>query len=161
MAVTEGISSERLTLTPLEPSDAPEMVAVLSDPALYEYTGGEPPTLAELEERYRFQAGGSPREGEIWHNWILRLDRTAIGFVQATVIDGSADMAWVVGTEWQGSGFATEAARAMRDWLAGNGVRDFTAHIHPDHLASQAVARRLGLSPTGEVDEEGEAVWAG
>jgi len=137
------------------------MVSVLSDSDLYVFTGGEPPTLAELEERYRFQAAGSPRDGEIWHNWIIRLDGVAIGFVQATVIEESADLAWVVGTDWQGSGYATEAAQAMRDWLAASGVSAFTAHINPDHLASQAVAVRLGLEPTGEVDEEGEGVWAG
>lgn len=157
----ETISSERLTLTPLDPSDASEMVSVLSDPDLHVFTGGVPPTLAELEERYRFQEAGSPRDGEIWHNWIIRREGAAIGFVQATVIDGSADLAWVVGKAWQGSGYASEAARAMRDRLAASGVLRFTAHIHPDHVASQAVANRLGLSPTGQVDEEGETVWAG
>ncbi|HEU4320736.1 MAG TPA: GNAT family N-acetyltransferase [Acidimicrobiia bacterium] len=159
--MTERISSEHLTLSPLDPSDASDMVLVLSDPNLYVFTGGEPLTLPELEERYRFQTAGSPREGEIWHNWIIRRDGAAIGFVQATVIDGSADLAWVVGKVWQGSGHGTEAALAMRDWLAASGVVGFTAHIHPDHVASQTVASRLGLSPTDLVDEDGEEVWAG
>lgn len=161
LPTTEPIGSERLTLTPLEPPDASEMVSVLADPGLYTFTGGDPPTLAQLDERYRFQTAGAPRDGETWHNWIIRLDGTAIGFVQATVIDGSADLAWVVGTEWQGSGYATEASRAIRDWLADGGVRRFSAHIHADHLASQAVAARLGLEPTDEIDDDGEMVWMG
>jgi hypothetical protein len=35
--------TERLTLEPLRPEHADEMVAVLGDPALYEFTGGTPP----------------------------------------------------------------------------------------------------------------------
>lgn len=161
MPATEPIATERLTLTPLHPSDASEMVSVLSDPDLYFFTGGEPPALEELEERYRFQTAGSPRDGEIWHNWIIRLHGAAIGFVQATVIDGSADLAWVLGTAWQGLGYATEASLAMRDWLSAGGVTRFTAHIHPDHVASQGVAARLGLDATDRVDDDGETVWVG
>jgi hypothetical protein len=69
------------------------MVAVLGDPALYEFTGGEPPTLDELRERYERQAvGRSPDRSEEWLNWIVRItdDGHAIGFVQATIRDGRA-----------------------------------------------------------------------
>ena len=47
------IDTERIRLCPLEVSDAGEMASVLADASLYEFTGGEPPTVAELEERYR------------------------------------------------------------------------------------------------------------
>ena len=159
MSVTEPLRTSRLTLTPLAVADAREMVDVLADPALYTFTGGEAPTLAQLEDRYRYQSAGSLRIGEIWHNWILRLDGTAIGFVQATVEGASAELAWVVGTPWQGSGFGTEASRAVRDWLADHGTTRFSAHIHPDHRASGAIATRLGLQPTGRLDDDGEMVW--
>jgi RimJ/RimL family protein N-acetyltransferase len=33
-----------------------------------------------------------------------------------------------------------------------------TAYVHPGHAASQAVARRAGLSPTDEI-VDGEVVW--
>lgn len=159
MSVTESLSTARLTLTPLDAADAAEMVGVLSDPALYTFTGGMPPTLGQLEELYRRQSAGSPWDGEIWHNWILRLDGTAIGYVQATVKDDNADLAWVVGIPWQGSGYATEASAAVRDWLAERVAARFSAHIHPDHSASQAIATRLGLQPTGQLDDEGEMIW--
>ncbi|MEX0620616.1 MAG: GNAT family N-acetyltransferase [Acidimicrobiia bacterium] len=159
MSVTEAISTERLTLTPLAVADAPEMVGVLSDPALYTFTGGTPPTLGQLEELYRRQSAGCPWGGEIWHNWIIRLDGMAIGYVQATVRDDSADLAWVVGSPWQGSGYATEASEAVRDWLASRGGAMFSAHIHPDHSASHAIATRLGLRHTGQLDDEGEMIW--
>lgn len=149
----------RLVLSPLEVTDASEMVGVLSDPRLYEFTGGEPPTLDGLEERYRHQVVGSPHPGESWHNWILRFDGVAVGFVQATVVGETADLAWVVGVQWQRQGFASEASLAMRDWLRDRGVVRLTAHIHPEHVASMAVATRLGLRPTDQLDDEGEQVW--
>lgn len=147
-------------LTPLDVADAAEMVDVLSDPELYTFMGGEPPTLDQLEELYRHQIAGSTGDLETWHNWILRLGGMAIGFVQATVKGEAADMAWVVGSSWQGFGYATEACEAMRNWLADQGIARFSAHIHPDHIASKAVAVKLGLQPSGQRDDDGELIFA-
>ena len=157
--MTESINTSRLTLTPLDVADAAEMVDVLSDPALYAFTGGTPPNFAQLLELYRHQTSGAPRGGDIWHNWILRLDGSAIGYVQATVKGVCADLAWFVGVPWQGSGYATESSQAVRDWLADRGVARFSAQIHPDNGASRAVATRLGLRPTGQSDADGEMIW--
>ncbi|MFI6133557.1 GNAT family N-acetyltransferase [Micromonospora sp. NPDC051141] len=71
-----------------------------------------------------------------------------------------AEIAWVVGTAWQGRGIATEAARGMTGWLGQRGVRTLVAHIHPDHLASAAVATACGLSPT-DTWHDGEVRWTG
>ncbi len=159
MLVTEPIATTRLTLTPIEVADAAEMVDVLSDPSLYAFTGGMPPTLAQLEDRYRHQSAGADGDDEIWHNWVLRLDDKAIGYVQATVKGDHADLAWVVGVPWQGFGYATEASVAMKDWLRDHGAARFSAHIHPDHSASQAIAARLELQPTRRLDDDGEMIW--
>lgn len=158
---TEEIRTERLVLAPLRVDDAAEMVGVLSGEALYEFTGGEAPSLAELTARYQAQVAGPEGGAEIWHNWIVRsmASGVALGFVQATVVDDVADVAWVVGLKWQGRGFAKEAAAGMRDWLEALGIRRFEAHIHPGHTASQRVARAIGLRPTGKVDEDGEEIW--
>jgi RimJ/RimL family protein N-acetyltransferase len=72
----------------------------------------------------------------------------------------TAALAWVVATSRQGEGLATEAARAMRDWLRDRGVTRFVADIHPDHGASAAVARQLGLAATDE-RRDGEVRWVG
>ena len=44
--------TERIGLRPLSPDDAPEMAKVLADPALYQYTGGTPPTVEGLTGQY-------------------------------------------------------------------------------------------------------------
>jgi RimJ/RimL family protein N-acetyltransferase len=88
-----------------------------------------------------------------------------VGVFQATITEDAAGartaaLAWIVATSRQGEGLATEAARAAVDWLRERGVTRFAASIHPDHGASAAVARHLGLAPTDE-RRGGEVRWVG
>jgi hypothetical protein len=46
--MTTEFTSARLTMSPLRAEGADEMFAVLNDPALHEFTGGQPATLDEL-----------------------------------------------------------------------------------------------------------------
>ncbi|MEZ5096998.1 MAG: GNAT family N-acetyltransferase [Nocardioides sp.] len=158
----QTIRTDRLLLTPLRPGDAEEMVLVLASPRLYDVIGGAPPTVEELRVRYAAQARGeSPDGSEEWLNWVVRhTDGTPVGTLQATVDrrDGRADVAWVIGADWQGRGYAAEAAAAMVTALIGAGVSWVTAHIHPTHHASQAVARSCRLTPTPE-HHDGEQRW--
>ena len=136
---------------------------MLADEQLYRFTGGHPPALVELQARYRLWATGhSPDGSEEWLNWIVRLahDGRAIGTLQATIAGdgGRADIAWVIGLPWQGHGYASEAARSLAAALTERGIKTLTAHIHPDHQSSAAVARRAGLRPTNAL-EDGEIVW--
>ncbi len=163
----DAVDTPRLRLEPLSAAHTAELHPVLADPALYAFTGGSPPSLPELRARHARQlAGASPDGSQGWLNWVLRLrDGGAVaGFVQATVTrDGdalAADLAWLVGTAVQGRGLAAEAAVAVVAALRGRGVARFGAWVHPGHAASQAVARRCGLAPTGEV-VDGEVRWAG
>ena len=156
------MTTRRLTLEPLQVEHADEMVPVLASAALYEFTGGAPPDIAGLAKRYRSQVAGSGDPGEEWRNWIIRSisGGEAVGFVQADIVDAEAELAWLVGVEHQYQGFAAEAARAMMTELEGLGIRRFTAHIHPEHLASQRVAAAVGLARAGHVDDDGEEIWA-
>ncbi|MFI0239759.1 GNAT family N-acetyltransferase [Streptomyces sp. NPDC016845] len=158
------MATARLDLLPLEVAHAPEMAEVLSDPALHTFIGGAPHTPDALRARYERLTAGSPDPAVTWLNWVIRLrDESCLtGTVQATVNGPAAlaEIAWVVGTRWQGRGIAGEAARGLVDWLAsGRRVRTVIAHIHADHHASAAVARSAGLAPT-DIVEDGETRWS-
>ncbi len=93
---------------PLSVAHAGEMAEVLADPALHAFIGGAPLSPPELRARYERLAAGSPDPAVTWLNWVVRLrseDRLT-GTVQATLTDGGrvAEVAWVVGTAWQGRG---------------------------------------------------------
>ncbi|MEM8618938.1 MAG: GNAT family N-acetyltransferase [Actinomycetota bacterium] len=158
----ERLTTDRLVLEPLQLAHADEMVAVLADDRLYEYTGGSAPTLDALVDRYRHQIRGPGRDNEEWFNWIARrIDSGAVvGYVQATVIDERANVAWLVGVDHQRQGFAGEAAKAMLAWLVKHGVRSFSAHVAVDHIASARVAERIGMERTNATDDNGEEVWS-
>jgi RimJ/RimL family protein N-acetyltransferase len=163
----EALTTQRLVLEPLRPDHARELAPVLADPALHAFTGGQPAAEDELRARFARQAEGrSPDGTQGWLNWVARdrATRAPLGTVQATITDDAgvrtAALAWVVATSRQGEGLATEAARAARDWLADQSVTRFVAHIHPDHGASAAVARHLGLAAADE-RRDGEVRWVG
>jgi RimJ/RimL family protein N-acetyltransferase len=164
---TQALEGERLVLEALQAAHADEMAPVLDDPALHMFIGGEPATHEQLRSRYAKQVVGGLADGaERWLNWVAR-DRSsgdAVGYVQATVTTQvgrrCADVAWVIGVAHQGRGYAREAAQLMTDWLRGQGVDVVTAHVHPDHHASNAVARRIGLHPTSTI-VDGEVRWQG
>lgn len=158
------IETGRLSLVPLAVEHADEMAEVLSDPALHVFIGGAPHSPQALRARYERLVTGSPEPSVTWWNWVIRLreEKRLTGTVQATITAAergrAAEVAWVVGTAWQGRGIATEAARGLVVWLQEQGVQGICAHIHPDHHASAAVATAVGLAPTGHW-HEGEIRW--
>ena len=152
-------------IRPPSVDDAPAMAEVLSAASLYEFTGGSPPSAAELARRYALQVVGvSPDGQEQWINEVVVLEPhdRPIGYVQATIPSAGvpAEIAWVIGEAWQGHGYATRAAQLLVELLAGRGVTELVAHIHPENIASQKIAQRLGLQPT-DLIVDGEIRWEG
>jgi RimJ/RimL family protein N-acetyltransferase len=161
----QGWRTERLDLEPLTADHAAELAPVLDDAALHEFIGGAPLPALALAQRYaRLAARRSPDGHQLWGNWVMRVRETgiAVGTMQVTMpaggaAAGPAEVAWVVGRQAQGRGYAKEAARGLVALLREAGWT-VAAHIHPAHLASQRVARAAGLSPTQEV-QDGEVRW--
>jgi RimJ/RimL family protein N-acetyltransferase len=161
----QGWRTERLDLEPLTAEHAAELAPVLDDTALHEFIGGAPLPAAALARRYaRLAARRSPEGHQLWGNWVMRVRDTgkSVGTVQVTMpaggpAAGPAEVAWVVGVQAQGHGYAKEAACGLVALLREAGWT-VVAHIHPAHLASQRVARAAGLSPTEEV-HDGEVRW--
>jgi RimJ/RimL family protein N-acetyltransferase len=162
---TPALVAPRLRLEPLRVQHAEELSPVLDDVRLHEFVGGRPLRLEELRGRYARQIVGRSADGrQRWFNWVVRerASGLAVGQLQATVTLGppeQAELAWTIGTGFQGRGYAQEAAAEIARWLTQHGVDELSAHIHPDHVASIRVARSLGLSPTEQM-VGGEVRWS-
>jgi RimJ/RimL family protein N-acetyltransferase len=63
------------------------------------------------------------------------------------------EIGWLLFNGQEGRGYATEAARALRDWAFGpRGLETLVSYIDPRNARSRAVAERLG----GRLDAEAE-----
>jgi RimJ/RimL family protein N-acetyltransferase len=157
-----SLLSKRLRLTPVIGAHAEAMFTVLSDDILYEYTGGSPPqSVVDVEKWFSALESRKSTDGdELWLTWLMFTvgGDAAIGYVQATVGNSKADIAWLVGSKWQGTGYASEAAATLTSWLVASNVEAISAHIHPNHIASKGVASAAGLHNSGQM-EDGEEIW--
>jgi RimJ/RimL family protein N-acetyltransferase len=62
------------------------------------------------------------------------------------------ELGWALARAHSGNGYATEAARAVRDWAYHHRqVSQLISLISPDNFASRRVAERLGATPTERV----------
>ena len=157
------IETSALKLSPVFRSDTPSLYELLKEPRLYLFTAdrplGSPEELGQRIEGWERRL--SPDGRELWLNWTIRERNTSavVGYVQASVSESVAELAWVVGVPYQSHGIATEAARAVVGWISSRFAVGLKANIHPNHTASQSVAQKLGLKATSDVSPEGEIVW--
>lgn len=152
------IDSDSLVLAPIRGEDAKRLAGLLAEPLLREWLAQDVDGLRNRFERW--ESGNSP-DGESWLNWMVssRTDGRALGWVQATVGNGRAVIAYAILPGERGRGIATEAVRALARWLHDQpGITVVEANIAPDNGASQSVAANAGFAPTDRV-RAGEVVW--
>ena len=100
------------------------------------------------------------------HGFILRQREGDIfvgqcGFKKPPTPEGSVEIAYGIAAEYQGKGYATEAAEALVIFaFADPNVRVVLAHTLPEANASTRVLTKCGFQFTGEViDPEDGRVW--
>jgi [ribosomal protein S5]-alanine N-acetyltransferase len=149
--VTLVLETARLTLRPMTPGDVDALAAVLGDPVAMRY----------------YPAPFTRDQVEGWIQWSLQ-NYTDFGYgLWAVVLKGSQQCIGDCGLTWQRVGYseerqlevgwhirrnlwnrglATEAGLACRDY-ARDVIRQsrLISIIGPHNLASQAVARKLGM----------------
>lgn len=95
----------------------------------------------------------SPDGTELWLNWTVFEGQQVIGTIQAsvTLVDQSAAVAYVFGPMFWGQGYATEAMRALLDFLSGLGVGRARANLDTRNVASARLVERLGFVRVAEL----------
>jgi len=155
-------TTERLTLRPPGPADAPAYRALVTHPTIGEWL--RPPPLDPFE----------PEDGDVW----LEADARhweRFGFGPWAVVErGSGDYLGRVGLRWSevgdraaievlwsidparhGEGFAAEAATAALAFAAELELDEVFAMILPGNAASLRVAGKIGMARDGNVDHAG------
>ena len=148
-AGTDELATERLLLRPLRESDLDELAAIYADPRTTRFLGG-PRTRDDTRARLGWMISVHREQGfGLWAT-TLRADGTLIGRCGILVqdVEGTREheIAYLLGSEWWGSGYATEAAAAIRDHARSHlGFDRLISLIDPENLASKAVALRIGM----------------
>jgi [ribosomal protein S5]-alanine N-acetyltransferase len=147
--VEQLLSSSRLDLEPIEAKHSQFLFGILRDASIYQYIPTEPPeSMNQLRARYeRLETRQSPDGGEVWLNWAIRVraNGTYIGTAQATVRrNGTALIAYELGAEFRGAGYATEACRTVIDELVhGYGISEIRAQVDTRNVPSIRLLERL------------------
>lgn len=148
------LRTARLTLRAFRPEDHRTYAAILADPAIARFHGDGAPRSPEESWEAMARALGQ---------WALRgyglfaIEHAGEVIGHAGVLKPStwpeAELAYTIASQAQRRGFATEAARAVRDWAAASlGLRDLVSYIRPENAASLAVARKLGARQEADID---------
>ena len=144
-----SLEASRCTLEPQVAAHAPEMFAVLRDPAIYEFEHEPPSSASWLEERFaRLETRTSPDGAEAWLNWVVRLPSGELaGYVQATVLPpGVASIAYVLASRFWRRGIGRDAVTAMMVELRSHyGVRTFVAVLKAANVRSLGLLGALGF----------------
>jgi RimJ/RimL family protein N-acetyltransferase len=160
------LRTERLLLRKPTPADVASPPAFLRDPDVMEWLGGpgDPAWMVQrwLDDWDAFPAG----------KLVVELpDGAAIGrvglnfydplrWVRSVAPDAVPELTWAIAREHWGHGYATEAARAVRDWFGAE--RRLVSLIEARNVRSARVAAKLGCTRTDEValiDGVPCAVW--
>ncbi len=162
---TVQIETERLLLRKPQLEDVDDLLEFVGDDEVMRWIGGE--------------VGGREEAVVSVERWIARWERDGvgqfavvhddhvIGRVGLLVWDGltwetssyeaagshaETELGWALAQRHWGNGYATEAARAVRDWAhAEHDIDRIISLIAPDNLRSARVAEKLGAERGPEI----------
>ncbi len=172
------IETERLVLRMPRPDDADGAAALLGEPEVMRYLGGVavpredvPAVVQRWLDRWEANGFGHfaierKKDGRFLGRagmivWDTR-DWRHVTVAEAGA-HGQPELGWALVRPYWGCGYATEAARAVRDWARAEcGIGRLISLIKAENVRSQRVAERLGAIPAETVslfDTGPAAVW--
>ena len=176
MNVTARIETARLALRIPRLEDANAFAEYLADPEVMRFLGGETVPREDVPSVLQKWLGRWEANGVGPFAIERREDGRVVGRAGIIVWDtrdwrnstwaaagdhAQPELGWALGRAHWGKGYATEAARAVRDWARReHGVGRLISLINPDNVPSQRVAERLGAesAETVRLADNGPAV---
>ena len=141
------LETERLTLRELTPHDVDGLLEIFADPlAMWAYPSTK--SRPETEGWVRWAQGSYAANG--WGLWavVRKIDGRFLGdcgpMLQPVEGEQVPELGWhVLRAQW-GKGYATEAARAARDWFFANTAHDrLVSIVWPPNTASRRVGEKV------------------
>ena len=150
------LTTERLTLRPFRPDDAPALHRLINDWEVCRMLASVPyPYAREEADRFIATATAGFDARTAYHLAVVGTEagvETLVGGVSLHVDGAARDgrLGYWVGRKFWGHGVATEAAgRAVRWAMANLDVDRLHANAASENAASMAVLRRIGFAETG------------
>ncbi|MDS1136957.1 GNAT family N-acetyltransferase [Nitratireductor indicus] len=152
------LESERLILRGWKREDFPAYAAFCADPERTRHIGG-PKSAFEAWTQFAAMPGAWALNGYGMFAVVPKGGDAVAGYAglwHPPLID-EPELAWSLYAGFEGRGYAVEAARRVQAWAAEElRLPPLMSFVHPDNLASQAVARRLGAEPMPPTELRGE-----
>jgi len=165
--MTLPIVTERLVLRRFTQDDISDVLTFASQPSVARVTSERIPATEEgVREYILLQNSYQPfQKNKVFELAVERKeDGKVIGLLGLIRQDhGQGEMGWVLGVEYRGKGYATEAARALMEYGFNSlGLHRIHADTSTDNLAARKIMERLGMRREdvmrGAVYEEGRWV---
>lgn len=154
------LETERLILRHLTPSDLDELWALYSDPEITKFIPDAPRTRQEAQEELEWHMHGHPKNPQLglWAT-IHKPTGKFIGRcgLLPWTIDGAdeIEVPYTIARAYWGQGYATEAARSIRDYGFDNlHLTRLICLIDSENFASQRVAEKIGMYFEKEARDE-------
>ena len=149
------LQTDRLLLEPLLESDAGLMLEVWNDPAFIRHVGDR--GIRTLDEATRVLREGALKQ---WEELGYGPYRVSLGGGEAIGICGllkrpnldDPDIGYALLEPFRGHGYASEAARAVRDHARDSmGLQKILAIVSPEHGRSIRLLEKLGMMKKGSI----------
>ena len=149
------LQTSRLTLRPMAATDtdaAYKMIAASRD-SFARWFGWARASTRESVQEYTQQATEAMTVGNAWH-YVARTRQESliarVGLTQIDPVNFSAELGYMLRTDFEGSGLMTEAALGLLSYAFGaGGLHRIVAYADVENVGSQKVLTRLGFRHEG------------
>ena len=150
------IETERLILRTFTESDAADAIEYLHEPTVHCFACMKTPTIEDAKKAVLERA----KDEEYYFAITLRENGKVIGEIDAmpethapdevNAVRDTFSPCWMLNPEYQGKGYAYEAAHAFFDYLfTQKGARRIYAYTEDYNLKSQKLCEKLGMRREG------------